>query len=387
MSMLKKAAQRAAYAKIGIYGEAGSGKTYTAAQFAIGLHQYAKLDKPIGMFDTEPAAGYIIPLFEEAGIDFLVYDESRALQDLMAFMDEAEEACSVVIVDSITHVWRDTQESYLKKINQRRRDNRQRPIYQLEFHHWRPIKAAWAEFTDRFLASKLHMIVCGRAGSIYSYQDKDDGTGKKELIQEGTRMATEKEMGYEPSLLVEMVKKHEDGRIVNVALVEKDRSDKLNGHEIPYPKFADIIPHVQALNLGGEHFDSMEARDSQDMFTGDEAGSTWDGEKQRRTVLCEEIIGEFVRYGMDGQGKDAKVKRLEVLEEVFGTRSWEAISNMHSDKLKTGLDLIRVKLGGPVEEVEMTLPAESEVEKAIADKEAEKKAEQDALDKEDVFVD
>ena len=33
MSMLEPARQRAAFAKIGIYGEAGSGKTYTAAKY------------------------------------------------------------------------------------------------------------------------------------------------------------------------------------------------------------------------------------------------------------------------------------------------------------------------------------------------------------------
>jgi hypothetical protein len=64
------------------------------------------------MFDTEPAASFIIPLFERAGIEFLVYDDSRAFSDLMAFTQEAQQTCSVVIVDSITHVWRDLQESY-----------------------------------------------------------------------------------------------------------------------------------------------------------------------------------------------------------------------------------------------------------------------------------
>lgn len=180
MSMLKKASNRVAFAKVGIYGEAGSGKTYTAAKIAIGLHQAAKLEKPVAMFDTEPAASYIIPLFEKAGIEFLVYDESRALRDLMAFVDEAEKEASIVIADSITHVWRDAQDSYLAKQNEIRASQNKRPIYQLEFHHWKPIKAAWATFTDRFLASKVHFIVCGRAGSIYEYQKNENG--KMELI-------------------------------------------------------------------------------------------------------------------------------------------------------------------------------------------------------------
>ena len=70
MGLLKKARNRMAYAKIGLYGDAGSGKTYTAAMFAIGLHQYAKLKKPVAMFDTEPAASFIIPYFKDNNIPY-----------------------------------------------------------------------------------------------------------------------------------------------------------------------------------------------------------------------------------------------------------------------------------------------------------------------------
>ena len=97
MSMLKKATNKMAYAKVGLYGDAGSGKTFTAAQIAIGLHQFADLKKPVAMFDTEPAASFIVPHFEKAGIEFFLFDESRALADLMAFMDEAERDCSILI--------------------------------------------------------------------------------------------------------------------------------------------------------------------------------------------------------------------------------------------------------------------------------------------------
>lgn len=334
MNMLKKAQNRMAYGKVGIYGEAGSGKTYTAALIAIGLHQFAKLDKPVGMFDTEPAASYIIPLFEKAGIDFLVYDESRALKDLMAFMNEAEKECSVVIIDSITHVWRDAQDSYLKRINETRKKNRKPPIYQLEFHHWKPIKAAWAEFTDRFLSSKVHCIVCGRAGSIYEYQ-KNDETGKMELITTGTKMATEKELGYEPSLLVEMVKHREHGKIINRALVEKDRAALLNGNEIDYPSFESFKPHFAFLNIGGEHFDSMDGRDSRDMYT-EEGDDNWSHERRQREIWCEEIKALFVQYELDGTGKDAKQERNRLLNLIFDTGSWTKVENMNSEKIKDG---------------------------------------------------
>lgn len=339
MKMFKKAENKMAYAKVGIYGSAGSGKTRTACEIAIGLHNEIKSSKPIVVFDTEPAFSFVIPLFEQAGIELLICDNSRSLQDLMQAVSEAEKISDIMIIDSITHIWRDATDSYLKKLNSQRTANGRKPIYALEFHHWKPIKAAWAAFTDRFLSSKMHMIVCGRAGTIYEYQDKDDGSGKKELITTGTRMATEKELGYEPSLLIEMVIDREDGKSRNVAIIQKDRADKLNGNEIIMPNFEKLKPHFEALNLGGNHFNSMEKRDSQEMYDINEQG--WDREKRDREILSEEIIEELKKH-FPSQSADDKQSRADLLEMAFNTRSWTKISeDTHSDKLRAGLIKIR----------------------------------------------
>lgn len=352
MGMLKPASNKQAFAKVGLYGNAGSGKTYTAALIAIGLHQYAKATKPIGMFDTEPAASYIIPLFEKAGIPFLVYDESRALKDLMSFMDEAEQECFAVIVDSVTHVWRDTQESYMAKINEGLAKKNKKPIYRLEFHHWVPIKAAWAKFTDRYLSSKLHVIVCGRAGAMYEYQENTE-TGKKELITTGSRMATEKEMGYEPSLLIEMIPARENGKTINRAVVIKDRTDTLNGNEIDFPDFEKLKSHFAFLNLGGEHYTSMERRDSKEMFTED-GQDDWSNEQRQRGILSEEI-GGLMQTHYPAQTAEHKAARLALMQEIFGTRSWKKIEEATPSKdLRAGLEKMREKLE-PREEVALDM--------------------------------
>lgn len=342
MSLLKKATNKMAYAKIGIYGTAGSGKTRTATEIAIGLHKEIGSTKPIVAFDTEPAFSFVLPLFQKAGIELLVADESRALTDLMKFMDEAEKVSDIVIIDSITHVWRDAQDSYLARINASRKSQNKRPLPSLEFHHWRPIKAAWAEFTDRFLSSKMHVIVCGRAGQIYEYQDKDDGSGKKELISTGSRMATEKELGYEPSLLIEMIADRSDGKTTNVALIQKDRSDTINGFEIRMPKYKDFKPHFSALNIGGQHFDSMDKKDSQEMFKdADESG--FDMELKRRQILSEEIA-ELLKKHNPSQSVEDKQIRAALLEEFFETRSWTAVEGMRADRLKAGFVAMKAKL-------------------------------------------
>lgn len=337
--MLKPAKNKQSFAKIGIYGNAGSGKSRTATEIAIGLHKAIDSKKPIVVFDTEPAFSWLLPIFDKNNIELLIADESRALTDLMQFMDEAEKVSDIAIIDSITHVWRDAQDSFLNKINKSRKASGKRPLLSLEFQHWKPIKAAWAEFTDRFLSSKMHVIVCGRAGQIYEYQDKDDGSGKKELISTGSRMATEKELGYEPSLLIEMVADRHDGKTINVAVIQKDRSDNINGIEIRMPKFGDFKKHFEALNLGGEHFNSMETRNSEDLYEGmDESG--FDTELKTRTILCEEII-ELLKKYYPSQSVEDKQKRSDLIEEFFDTRSWTAIENMKSALLKEKYSLLK----------------------------------------------
>lgn len=351
MGMLKKAENQTAYGKVGIYGDAGSGKTFTACCIAIGMHKFFKLEKPIAFFDTEPGLSYVLPLFHEAGIEVFSH-ESRALSDLMKFIDEAEKECSIVIADSITHVWRDAQKSYLDKKNAERKKYNKLPIEKLEFQHWGAIKDVWGKFTDRFLSSKVHMIICGRVSSIYEYQTNDNG--KKELITNGTKMATEKELGYEPSLLIEMVKHREHGKITNRALIEKDRFNYLNGDEIDFVPhkgvnlkhvmnvFERFKPHFEHLNLNGKHFDSLNQRDSQDMYP--ESGfDEWPSEQKQRTRWSEEIQGLMVSH-IPGLSAADKKNKTDLLEQFLGTRSWSHVENMPSTSLKDAFHLMKLHL-------------------------------------------
>lgn len=333
MSMLKKATNKMAYAKVGLYGDTGSGKSRTAAEIAIGLVKEHKLEKPIGIFDTEPAWGWLLPLIEKAGLPVpYMYQESRAFKDLMAWVGEAKSECSVLIVDSITHVWRDLQVSCLARVNESRKRNNKRPLGSLEFQHWGPIKEQWAELTDEFLSSNVHFIICGRAGSIYEFQDKDDGTGKKELITVGTKMATEKEMGYEPSLLIEMVREIEDGGIINTGFVQKDRADQLNGKQIQFPTFEKLRGHFDRLSIGGEHFGSMRKRDSREVFE-EVAEGNFDSDMKRKEVALDEIKEELGKHHGLGQDRETKEGKAATLEKITscvmegGTRSWPKLES------------------------------------------------------------
>ena len=93
------------YLKIGFEGKAGSGKTYTAAEIAIGLHKRIDSKKPVVVFDTEESAKFLNKKFAANGIDALVR-RSRSLADLKTTMDKMREgAGDILIIDSITSVW------------------------------------------------------------------------------------------------------------------------------------------------------------------------------------------------------------------------------------------------------------------------------------------
>lgn len=318
MTLFKKAENTSAYAKVGLLGFAGSGKTYTATRMAIGLvdlMRRAGLDhgaRPAFFLDTETGADWVEPQFREAGIE-LHTAKTRSFSDLLAAVSEAERDASVLIVDSITHFWRELLEAYLKSKKRSR----------IEFQDWAVLKKEWGRFTDRYINSAVHIIMCGRAG--YEYDYFDDSDGKKQLEKTGIKMKAETETGYEPSLLV-LMERHMDmdtRRISRVATVLKDRSCKLDGKEFSNPTFRSFLPHFRFLNLGGDQLGVDTSRDSGELFDGD-GDSEWRRETRERDIALDEIT-EVMGKHYPGQTAEAKKTKADLLEELGGSRSWERI--------------------------------------------------------------
>jgi hypothetical protein len=118
MAELVAAKNRMAFAKVGVYGFGGTGKTFTSARIAIGLLKANEArtheKKKCAFFETEVGSDFAKKQFEDAGYELLVM-YSRSFRDLLDFFDKAVAAnCDVVIVDSVTHVWRDLVAGYLK---------------------------------------------------------------------------------------------------------------------------------------------------------------------------------------------------------------------------------------------------------------------------------
>lgn len=335
-SLFAPAANKQAYIKGGIYGPAGSGKTFTAATIALGTVALTKIKAPVYMVDTENGSDYLKNRFDAAGVELRVA-KTRSFLDLMAATQEAVSSGSFLIVDSITHIWNEVQEAYRVE---KRRDR-------LQFQDWGPIKASWQKFTDLYLNAPQHIIVCGRAGDVYEYFLDDDG--KKQLEKTGTKMQAEKNLGYEPSLLLEMVRvnigefKKDQRNQANRCLVIKDRFDKLDGKFFDNPKFEVFLPHIELLNLGGEHKGIDTSRNSNEMFAKKDHELNVSEVYRQKEIVIEEIQGEFTSK-VPGQSAEEKKLRADLLQEVFMTRSYEAMKDLDLGKLKLGLATLRARL-------------------------------------------
>lgn len=343
------------HAKIAIYGAAGTGKTYTATQIAIGLYKEKQLKKPVAIFDTENGSDFLQPLFAKEGITVHV-KKSRTFPDLITATHIAAQKASVLIIDSISHVWRELTQSYLDQYNRDRLQsltrkygavwtrNNFRPALQLEPQQWAHLKTVWAEFTDIYLGSPLHIIVCGREADHYQYTENE--SGRLQLIQSGTHIAAEKELSYEPSLLIQMSRRTVGNTEKIIAHVEKDRSGQLNQKEFAQPRYQNFKPYIR--QLGTRRMRSMPdlyQNSSRTLFEGHTLNpdDEFAIERRLRLQLSEEIKG-LLDLKIPGQTVQARQERMELLHSTLHTLSWTKVENTPSVTLEKALHELWEKL-------------------------------------------
>lgn len=228
MTMLSKAQAGIAKVKLGLYGEAGSGKTYTALKLAFGL------GKKVAVFDTEHSTD-----FYAAEFDFHVV-HSRKIEDLLTLLTSGElNDYDVLIVDSVTHIWENVQSSYIESLKRSKNPKKkaQGEREELQFQDWAKIKRPWKKMMALFLSMDIHVIFTGRLSYIYEMKNN-------ELSVIGDKMKAEGEAQYEPSILVKMELKN--GK--NVATVLKDRSNTIMGQAFESPDIEMLKPVIKKLS-------------------------------------------------------------------------------------------------------------------------------------------
>lgn len=344
MTLFKPAENKAAYLKAAFMGLAGSGKTYTASSLAIGMVRHMQKlgleqgKRPVYFVDSENGASWMVARFQEAGIPLQVAS-TTAFADLAQAMAVAREQASVLIIDSITAFWVEFTETY-KEAKGRKRG--------LEFQDWGWLKNEWRKkFTVRFLNDPLHTIMCGRMG--FEYEHYVDDAGKKQIEKTGVKLKAESELGFEPSLLVQMEREQDidSHEIHHIAHVLKDRradGKSLDGKSFKDPTFASFLPHVEYLNLGGAQGGFDEAATSAMLIPDDPARDHYG---TRREIVVEELDALLLEHGFGGQSAESKQKRMELVKKHFKCVSRTEIEKlMPLDDLRASFDSLHVELTG-----------------------------------------
>lgn len=343
MSLFKPAQNNAAYLKAAFMGLAGSGKTFTASGLAIGMVKHMQklgleqANKPVYFVDSENGASWMIKRFEEAGVPLQVAS-TTTFTDLAEAMNIARDEASVLIIDSITAFWVEFTETY-KEVKKRKRG--------LEFQDWSWLKTEWRKkFTTRYLNDPVHTIMCGRMG--FEYEHYVDDSGKKQIEKTGVKLKAEGELGFEPSLLVQMdrVQDLETNKIHHVAHILKDRrpdAKSLDGKSIKNPQFAHFLPHIEYLNLGGKQFAFDDKASSAAAIPEDER-MTSDTNSTRRAIALEEIQALLVKHYPSTSAQEKAAKQALIVKH-FKTPSWtemEKLMPLHD--LQSGFDSLHREL-------------------------------------------
>jgi hypothetical protein len=365
VGILQELSDDQGYLKAGFLGFQKSGKTFTATCLALATHKHFGCKGRVVFFDTEGGSTYVKKMITRYTGRIPLGVRSRAFADLMAVAKELKPD-DVLIADSMTHVWRELCDAHLAAVNRANEARAQRigkkfyPKQKLEFQDYNVLKQNWSQWTDFYLNSPNHIVICGRAGYEYDMEQNEE-TGKKELVKTGIKMKTEGEFGFEPSLLIEMERETVLGdktTMIRRATVIGDRFNVLDGKQFTFGSaddrgrplteeqiiervFESFKAHIELLTPGS--MATIDTALKTNTGVTEDGDTEWQRERRQRTILLEEIQGLMVSV-YPGQSAADKKAKADLMQEVFETRSWSNIESMSHDQLVVGLENMRTVL-------------------------------------------
>jgi hypothetical protein len=302
MAGFRKAKAEQAAIKMGIYGPSGSGKTFTTLLLAEGLAKLTK--KRIAFVDTERGTDFYSQAvksrkYHPGAFDFDALYTKSITEVLSAIKELNPSEYSVVVIDSITHIWEAARLAY---------DGKETKAGTIPFHAWGKIKKPYKELINFLLSSPLHVFFCGRQGNEFA-EDEESG----ELRRVGVKMKAEGETPYEPHILIRMetVKNPKSKETVITAFAEKDRTGVLAGQTIAWPTFDNIIKPLLPL-LG-----STQAHMPDDDETSRQDAEKLGEDEKIKIKNSETILGKFVaRFALCETAEDLKAIGKEITPEL-----------------------------------------------------------------------
>ncbi len=193
--VIQKAVKSQKKARIALDGPAGSGKTYTALELAIGLADGGR----IGLIDTEKSsADLYADRFDFDTIKLSVFSPQNYIGALEAF---AEAGYEVVIIDSWSHAW-EGEGGALEMV-----DAAARKYQGNSYVAWRDVTPLHNKMVAAILDYPGHVIVTMRTKMEYALE-KDEKNGKTAPKKIGMAPIQRAGVEYEFDVVVDLDLEH-----------------------------------------------------------------------------------------------------------------------------------------------------------------------------------
>jgi hypothetical protein len=330
------------FVKAGFGGMAGAGKSRTATDFVIGSYKDLGYTKPVLVIDNEKGSRFLIPQFRDAGVPVRVKD-TTSLQDVLTGFDFLRNGdISYLFIDSLSKVW-------YRYVRQYMEDNSRKFM---DLQDWGKILPSWQEtFADRFVAAEGSIVFTGRGGFSYEKEEDetDERTGKVkkgQFVKSGVKMKVAGETPFEPDLNIWMEQHQEMGseglKTWREAQVMKDRSGIIDGKTFRNPTYEAFRPFVRYLvdvPMG-----TVSGESNGESLAPSENFQNLD-RKRKKDIALEEVQEEIVKM-FPGMTADAKKMKVDLIEELFGTRSWTAVENKPLEAVERARNLLWQKSRG-----------------------------------------
>lgn len=337
------------YFKVSVGGGPGSGKSRTSAEIARGAYLLLRerklmaVEKPLLIIDTEEASQFLVEFFADAGIPARA-KKTRSLADVQtAFMLAAAGHYFGVYIDSITHIYKDFLDAWIKKVNYGK---------EMQMRDYGKTNAMWdKEFGQAFVNAKTNIFFTGRGVADYEMTENErDGKTVKSMEKVGVKMQGNKDTPFDPNLTVWMDVAQRIGAkgaksIWRTAFIMKDRTTLIDGmtlgnEKMKGPRFEDFKPHFDFL------LRNVKPGAAATIGTTTAAGELipepheQDPNVKRKAIALDGIKAELVSAVPGRSDAETKLKN-DILFNAFGVRGWKEIETLDADTLTQGLESVR----------------------------------------------
>jgi nucleoside-triphosphatase THEP1 len=210
----KKAERTQLYLRCALFGPSGSGKTMTALRMAKGIAQ--KMRTSVAVIDTEARSASKYADRYDFVVDNL---QTKTIEQYIASMNDAAKAgYKVLVIDSLSHAWRELTEE-VDRITQASASKN-------SLLSWGKVGPKQKRLVEAVLNFPGHLIVTMRSKTEWVIGEGQNGKTAPQKI--GLAPEQGKGIEYEFDVLIEMNQQHQ-------AIITKDRTGKFQDETIEKP--------------------------------------------------------------------------------------------------------------------------------------------------------